>query len=63
MDWLGLGINLVAIFAGLALYIGIGHTKWGKEHEQYQYAIMLGAILAACLIGGCLRVLAGYLLG
>lgn len=60
MDWLGLTINLIAIFAGLGLYIWIGHTKWGKEHQEYQYAIMLAAILAACLVGGVLRVVVGY---
>lgn len=62
MDWTGLLINLFAIFAGLAIYIGVGNTKWGKEHSQYQYAIMLVAILAACLIGGALRVLVGKVL-
>lgn len=59
MDWIGLMINLTAIFAGLGLFIGIGHTKWGKEHTEYQYAIMLATILAACVIGGILRVVIG----
>lgn len=50
-------INIIAIFVGLAGYLGIMHTKWGREHEDYQYAIMLAAILGACLIGGALRML------
>lgn len=57
MDWFGLIINLVAIFVGLGLYLGIENTKWGKAHTEYQYAVMLAAILAACLIGGGLRVI------
>ena len=57
MDWLNMVINIIAIFVGLAAYLGIMHTKWGCEHEEYQYAIMLAAILGACLIGGALRML------
>ncbi len=59
MNWSGLIINLVAIFAGLAIYILIMNSKWGKEHEEIQYAIMLVAVLAACLIGGLLRFIIG----
>lgn len=55
MDWQGLIINLIAIFAGLFIYIGISNTKWGRNHEEYQYAIMLAAVIGACLIGGLLR--------
>ena len=57
MDWRGLFINLIAIFAGLFVYITISNTKWGKEHEDFQYAIMLFSVLGACLIGGVLRFL------
>lgn len=57
MDWLNMVINIIAIFVGLAGYLGIMHTKWGREREDYQYAIMLAAILGACLIGGALRML------
>lgn len=56
MDWLNLIINVIAIFAGLAIYLVIQNSKWGKEHTQYQYAVMLGAILLACIVGGILRV-------
>jgi hypothetical protein len=48
-------INVAAILAGLVLYIFVTNTKWGKDHEQYQYMIMLGTILLAVLIGGLLR--------
>ena len=48
-------VNVTAIFTGLFIYIGAIRSKWGKEHEQHQYAIMLGAVLLAALIGGFLR--------
>ena len=57
MDWLGLVINIVAIFAGLFLYILITNTKWGREHEEYQYALMLAAVLGACVVGGLMKYL------
>ena len=55
MDWQGLVINIIAIFAGLFLYIAVARSKWGREHEEYQYALMLAAILGACVVGGVLR--------
>lgn len=55
MDWQGLFINLAAIFAGLFLYIGISNTQWGRDHEEYQYAIMLFSVLGACFVGAFLR--------
>ncbi|MBR1622627.1 MAG: hypothetical protein IJ675_01775 [Pseudobutyrivibrio sp.] len=55
MDTVNMIINVIAILAGLTLYIGVSNTKWGKAHSQYQYAIMLGAILMAVLIGGFIR--------
>ncbi|WP_167511301.1 hypothetical protein [Pseudobutyrivibrio xylanivorans] len=48
-------INVAAILAGLMIYIFISNTKWGKDHEQFQYAIMLMAIMAAVLLGGLAR--------
>ena len=57
MDWLGLVINLVAIASGLAIYIVISRSKWGREHEEYQYAIMLFSVLGACVAGGLLRLI------
>ena len=55
MDWQGLIVNLVALFAGLFLYIAVTGSKWGQEHEEYQYAIMLASVILACLVGGILR--------
>ena len=55
MDTINMIINVIAILAGLTIYIGITNSKWGKDHEQFQYAIMLGAILIAVLIGGFIR--------
>ena len=31
-------------YLGSCRYLSIMHTKWGREHEDYQYAIMLAAI-------------------
>lgn len=55
MDYIKLIINVVAILAGLGVYIGVTNSKWGKEHEQYQYAIMLGSIMFVVLVGGVLK--------
>lgn len=57
LDWLGLVTNVIAIFSGLGLYLWISNTKWGKEHEDFSYGIMLGVILFACLVGGVLRLI------
>ncbi len=59
MEWINLIINVAAIFVGLFIYIGVMNTKWGIEHEGYQYAIMLAAMMGACLAGGLLRYLVG----
>lgn len=56
MDWLNMIINVVAIFVGLALYLVVQNSKWGKEHTEYQYAVMLCTILLAVIVGGILRV-------
>ena len=55
MDTANMIINVIAILAGLTIYIGISNTKWGKAHSQYQYTIMLVAILLAVVIGGLIR--------
>lgn len=57
MNYINMLINVAAILAGLFIYIAISNSKWGKAHEEYQYAIMLAAILSAVLIGGCIRIL------
>ncbi|MBE5910714.1 hypothetical protein [Pseudobutyrivibrio sp.] len=55
MDTVNMLINVAAIVSGLFIYIFICKTRWGKEHEQIQYAIMLMAILFAVLVGGLIR--------
>ena len=55
MDWIGLICNLVALVAGLFLYIGITNSKFGKKYENLQYGIMLVCVIAACVIGGVLK--------
>ncbi len=55
MDTANMIINVIAILFGLSLYMGIMNSKWGKEHEDIQYFIMLVAILCAVLIGGFIR--------
>ena len=48
-------INVIAILSGLGLYMAIVNSKWGKAHEEFMYAIMLGTILFAVLVGGFIR--------
>ena len=55
MDTANMLVNVVAIIAGLVLYIFITNTKWGKKHEDIQYAIMLGTILFAVIVGGLIK--------
>ena len=55
MDTVNMLVNVAAIFSGLFLYIGISNTKWGKEHSDYPYAMMLVSILFAVLVGGLIR--------
>ena len=55
MDTTNMLINVAAILAGLVIYIFISNTKWGRTHQQFQYAIMLMAIMAAVLLGGLAR--------
>ncbi len=55
MNTVNMLINVAAIIAGLAIYILISNTKWGKARQDYQYAIMLMAMMVAVLIGGLIR--------
>lgn len=59
MDYIGLIINIAAIFIGLFIYIGISHTAWGKKHEDMQFFIMLVSILLACAVAGLIRYFVG----
>ena len=55
MDTANMIINVIAILSGLGLYMAIVNSKWGKAHEEFMYAIMLGTILFAVLVGGFIR--------
>lgn len=55
MEWKNLIINVIAIFAGLFIYIGISYTKWGKKHSDMQFFIMLVSILSPVVIVGLIR--------
>lgn len=57
MDWKGLIINLVSLFIGFFLYIGIYHTKLADKLDKYKYPVLLAVLLLVCLIGGALRLL------
>ncbi len=45
-------INVAACFLGLAIFLIISNTKWGKENSKHAYAIAAVSLLAAVLIGG-----------
>ena len=55
MDYANLIVNFAAILAGLFMYLFIVNSKWGKKHEDIQYAIMLFCLLFAVLVGGLIR--------
>lgn len=55
MDWVGLIINVVAIFVGFFVYIGIYHSPLAKKLDRFQYPVLLAVIILICLIGGLLR--------
>lgn len=57
MDWRGLIINLISLFIGFFIYIGIYHTKLGEKLEEFKYPVLLAVLLIVCLIGGLLRVI------
>lgn len=55
MDYANLIVNFAAILTGLFMYLFIVNSKWGKAHEDIQYAIMLFCLLFAVLVGGLIR--------
>ena len=55
MDTINMIINVIAILVGLGLYMGVMNSSWGKKHQEYMYAIMLGTILLAVIVGGFIR--------
>lgn len=57
MDWSGVITSFICLIGGVLIYLGIMHTRWGKEHARYQTFIMILAIVAACIVGGTIRFL------
>ena len=55
MDTINMIINVIAILVGLGLYMGVMNASWGKKHQEYMYAIMLGTIIFAVIVGGVIR--------
>ena len=45
-DWRVILANVVAIAIGLGLFLPITRSKWGKEHREFYYLIMLLALIA-----------------
>ena len=45
-DWRVILANVVAIAIGLGLFLLITRSKWGKEHREFYYLIMLLALIA-----------------
>ena len=55
MNWSGVITSFICLIAGVLIYLGIMHTKWGKAHVKYQTFIMILAIVIACVAGGLIR--------
>ncbi len=45
MDWRVILANVVAIAAGLGLFLLITRSKWGKKHKEFYYLFMLLALV------------------
>ncbi len=55
MDWIGLLINIIALFIGFFIYIGIYHTRFGDKLEKYKYPVLLAVLIIVCIIGWVLK--------
>lgn len=55
MNWIGLLINIVALFAGFFIYIGIYHTRLGDKLDKYKYPVLLAILIIVCIIGGFMK--------
>ena len=55
MEFLDVLVNVLALFVGLAVYIIIMKTPFGKKHGDMQFLIMLLAVILAVLAGGAVR--------
>ena len=59
-DWRVILANVVAIAIGLGLFLLITRSKWGKEHREFYYLIMLLALIAVAGVLWLLSQLLGF---
>ena len=59
-DWRVILANVVAIAIGLGLFLLITRSKWGKEHREFYYLIMLLAQIAVAGVHWLLSQLLGF---
>ena len=63
MEFLDVLVNVLALFVGLAVYIIVMKTPFGKKHGDMQFLIMLLAVILAVLAGGAVRYGVSFLQG
>ena len=59
-DWRVILANVVAIAIGLGLFLLITRSKWGKEHREFYYLIMLLALITMAGVLWLLSQLLGF---
>lgn len=59
-DWRVILANVVAIAIGLGLFLLITPSKWGKEHREFYYLIMLLALITVAGVLWLLSQLLGF---
>ena len=59
-DWRVILANVVAIAIGLGLFLLITRSKWGKEHREFYYLIMLLALITLAGVLWLLSQLLGF---
>ena len=59
-DWRVILANVVAIAIGLGLFLLIPRSKWGKEHREFYYLIMLLALITVAGVLWLLSQLLGF---
>lgn len=59
-DWRVILANVAAIAIGLGLFLLITRSKWGKEHREFYYLIMLLALITVAGVLWLLSQLLGF---
>ena len=59
-DWRVILANVVAIAIGLGLFLLITRSKWGNEHREFYYLIMLLALITVAGVLWLLSQLLGF---